>query len=420
MMNPTTATTGPITSPLTQPCNASNIEQTAVAWSDRMFAPFPRLPVEIRHEIWRLALPGPRIVPLLARSTKLCPHIWYRIRSDVPIGTCALGAQSECEGYFDISPSMMSDDEREISNHCKHLGKHLNGRDQYQCFRSHCPPPAILSVCRESFEIASKLYSRHFSIPGSHAQTYFNFAIDTLHIDHNTFLSGHPSEYPFRTSRLLCDEAKLIENLSVGVSLCSPYDRVQKWIIHLLQHLRNLKKLTIVDDDYTSFIQSKNMSDKERNVFDKHVGRYKWSVVSVEAREQQIRLYEGMLTAKQRSADLAFVDVVDIGDALTMLRGNMGKTKYHDHNPIAKTVTITDYSCIESAKHADPRFMYLGEAPFKVPLIEHKVLTTTKMKAELDRAWEEYRNGSNCPCLEGAPHPSSAGAARWREIEAQW
>jgi hypothetical protein len=422
-MNAITPIRGSIPSTSTPPRDTSEIEQITVASSDRTFTPFPRLPKEVRLMIWHFALPGPRIVPLLLRPTKLCPHIWYRIRSDVPIGTCAFGADFPCTGSFDDRPSLLSDDEVKVFDHLQqHFRRFQPGptyHPPYQGFRSHCPQPALLSVCRESFEVASKLYSRHFSNAGSYPETYFNFAIDTVHIDHDSMLLSSPYGHTIRLGLALCGDALLMENLSVHVGLYAFHVGVTKWICTILEYFRNLKKLTIVDDDYTSFVQSKNMSDMERKKFEIHVERYRYAVVSVEAREQQLRLYEGTLTAEQRSADLAFVDVVDIGDALTMLRKNVDETEFHDHSPIAKTVTITDYSQIEEARRDDWKPKSYGIAPFKIPVIEHKVLTTTKMKAELERAWKEYRNSSTCPCREGAPHPSSAGAARWQEIQRQ-
>jgi hypothetical protein len=404
-----------ISSTSSPPRDASDIKQDTIASSDRTFTPFPRLPQEIRLMIWHFALPGPRIVPLLLRPAKICPHIWYRIRSDVPTGTCAFGAKFPCTGFFEKRPRKMKDDKWKLFLHFERF----YGGLPYQGFRSDCPPPALLSVCHESRELASKLYSRHFSTAWACAETYFNLAIDTVHIDHNSVRYFDPR---YRTSILavhLGGDAQLIENLSVHVGLYTAHTGVSSWISDILHHFRNLKKLTIVDDDYTSFVQSKDMSDEERNRFETHVERYKYSVISVEAREQQLRLYEGTLTSKQRSADLAFVDVVDIGDALTMLKKKVDATEFHDHSPIAKTVTITDYSAIEEQSRHDWQAIFSGRAPFKIPVIEHKVLTTTKMKVELERAWKEYRNTSTCPCREPAPQPSSAGAARWLEIDRQ-
>jgi hypothetical protein len=40
---------------------------------DRKFAIFPKLPIEIRFKIWKMALPGPRIVEILLDYTPIGP-----------------------------------------------------------------------------------------------------------------------------------------------------------------------------------------------------------------------------------------------------------------------------------------------------------------------------------------------------------
>lgn len=49
------------------------------------------------------------------------------------------------------------------------------------------PTPAILLACKESYNVASKLYQRTFACRGSIPETYFNFETDTLCLDWYTF-----------------------------------------------------------------------------------------------------------------------------------------------------------------------------------------------------------------------------------------
>jgi len=52
---------------------------------------------------------------------------------------------------------------------------------------SDCPPPEILSVCREAFEVVSKWYQKVFSTLGSVPTTWICFELDTLYLRYNDF-----------------------------------------------------------------------------------------------------------------------------------------------------------------------------------------------------------------------------------------
>jgi hypothetical protein len=49
-------------------------------------------------------------------------------------------------------------------------------------FKSESTIP-LLYVCRESYGVASKLYSPAFGTESARPQTYFNFDLDTLYLD---------------------------------------------------------------------------------------------------------------------------------------------------------------------------------------------------------------------------------------------
>ena len=87
------------------------------------FTKFNDLPKELRLQIWELAIPGPRLVYLSSLST----------------------------------------------------------------FKSHAPVPSLILACKESFEVASRRYSRTASGRCGMRETYFDFERDILFVDLRSF-----------------------------------------------------------------------------------------------------------------------------------------------------------------------------------------------------------------------------------------
>ncbi|KAK0118690.1 hypothetical protein ONS96_011777 [Cadophora gregata f. sp. sojae] len=133
------------------------------------FHRFPELPKELRLQIWGLTLPGPRIVRLT--SAHLKPVYCLRVRSDADINTTA---------FLDILPV----DEKTV----------WYSQELFTGIRSNYPPPDILAVNKESFEVVSSRYERVFGTVYGIPQTWFDFDRDFLYVDWHSDLEFVQSE----------------------------------------------------------------------------------------------------------------------------------------------------------------------------------------------------------------------------------
>lgn len=118
------------------------------------FTLFNELPKELRLLVWKHAVPGPRIIHLQRHILKL--YYTTRIWSDKSI------EDVDCHGcprFFDISAAKsdtedMFDDD--IDDNDFGPNQHARG------FRSDCLAPALLFVCRESYGVAERFYTKVF------------------------------------------------------------------------------------------------------------------------------------------------------------------------------------------------------------------------------------------------------------------
>ena len=177
--------------------------------------------------IWEQTLPGPRIVPIKQFPLKLIGEEWDRYRAhlesleDLPSSSMSLHGEradtqfeSEYKGSFRW-PDVNTDDEGRGSDAGTSSSGEENEYDDnsedengsgtemadYICpmyrerqrlkhygIKSNAPHPTILYVCKESFGVASRYYSKAFSCGGaSIPETWFDYHRDTLFIDHDTF-----------------------------------------------------------------------------------------------------------------------------------------------------------------------------------------------------------------------------------------
>ncbi|KAF4633679.1 hypothetical protein G7Y89_g4421 [Cudoniella acicularis] len=136
------------------------------ASADSTFSRFNDLPLEIRTLIWKAAI-QPRIVHL--ESFFLPIYSCCRVRSDREVDELD---KNGIPTFFDYP------EEYDLT-----LDKKFVEPNQCEGFRTQCPPPSILSVCRESFGIASKFYTRAFGTLGALPPIWFNFESDILYVD---------------------------------------------------------------------------------------------------------------------------------------------------------------------------------------------------------------------------------------------
>jgi hypothetical protein len=171
-----------------------------MAHSERTFALFPILPQEIRLIIWEHALPGPRVVNLRQRKLKKTIGEW-ETETGKPWPPMKEGLEEEDTGEEEDNflvglrdSSRWRGRERFLVSDTVRDPLRANEYDDeaYKAghlvaFVSDCPPPEILSVCREAFEVVSKRYQKVFSTLGSVPTTWICFELDTLYLRYNDF-----------------------------------------------------------------------------------------------------------------------------------------------------------------------------------------------------------------------------------------
>ena len=154
------------------------------------FTCFPRLPAEIRLKIWKNALPGPRIIRMELKH----------------------GVQVPLKEGEKKKPKVT----RFISSRSRPVGLH---------------------VYRESRIEALKEYELAFPTKTSPAQTYINFAIDTLVLD------KIPSYFPHTSMKALMDENTLTSKKKKPVVLHHEFSKLRFLVIEE-QFLWNPRLLT--------------------------------------------------------------------------------------------------------------------------------------------------------------------------------
>jgi hypothetical protein len=154
------------------------------------FTCFSKLPTEIRLKIWKNALPGPRIIRM---------ELKHSVR--VPL--------------------------KEGEKKKPKVTRLISSR----------PRPVGLHVCRESRIEALKEYELAFPTKTSPAQTYINFAVDTLVLDQI------PSYFPRTTMNTLMDESTLNSKRKKPVVLHREFSKLRFLVIEE-QFLWNPRLLT--------------------------------------------------------------------------------------------------------------------------------------------------------------------------------
>jgi len=156
-------------------------------------------------------------------------------------------------------------------------------------FTSPCTPPALLSVCRESYCVATRYYKRSFGTASSFPETWFDFDLDTLYLDMGVFEQGRR----YNPSHLSCD-AWLVKNLAVFsrpflfnrtrswesylAAVISSFPRVKGFVHvarrHGVEDCRDLSFMDPIDIDETVAVYSEPYDPDVDNDCRKHNNRY--------------------------------------------------------------------------------------------------------------------------------------------------
>jgi len=263
------------------------------------FRKFPELPKEIRLMIWEAVLPDGRIVEILQRPLQTTVGKWdwpgapenpstqHRIDYLTEEAPADQGQHSFMNtrierilGYFrqeevDITVpegyhfDLLSNGDFEIENY---LDLPMPG------IMSPCPPPSVLFVCRESYEVASAIYKRSFATHAGFAQTYFAPQRDTLYFKYDMFSYinlrvFHNALGPL-DSITDVDSLKSVESLAFladpGLETMDYHgdgrrDNFTFFVDDVLSIFRNLKDLTVVLGHYDTL--SGDLPDVEPYTF---------------------------------------------------------------------------------------------------------------------------------------------------------
>ena len=240
-----------------------------MAHSERLFTLFPNLPFEIRLVIWKHALPGPRVVNLRQRKIKKTIGEW-ETETGKPWPPTKEGLEDEDadeeDDHFLVDVLDTSDwrmGERYV------VGDTLREANVYDddaykagnlvALFSDCPPPEILSVCREAFEVVSKWYQKVSSTLGSVSTTWICFELDTLYLRYDDFAvyDVYDSIYPLLDE--LIDSGFMLQDMEnlcrvKNLAILKPQDGHRPgWELSITEYLKTigaLETLYLVLKDY--------------------------------------------------------------------------------------------------------------------------------------------------------------------------
>jgi len=228
------------------------------------FHRFSDLPVEVRLDIWELALPGPRIVHLKMKPLKVDPFIRaghvssnWPITPETPLEFSESEIPSKLDNFeaereelkrasvVNMEPNTSTFDEFYIAHPESINLSNLSG------FYSDVPPPTILYVCHEAYEVVSKFYTKAFSAHCALPTTWFDFKRDTLLLapdDDKTFCLNYDPYNNFVEeflARLHKNERLLVENVAVNLKGEQVFRTdTYSWLVWTMIVFRNIKNLT--------------------------------------------------------------------------------------------------------------------------------------------------------------------------------
>jgi hypothetical protein len=200
------------------------------------FILFGKLPKEIRLMIWNEALPGPRIVFLELDFPETQPY-WRRVWSNRAIDETEDIITEEGDDILDEKDIYINELGEEVGFPINHAA----------AFKSKTPAPALLFVCLESFEVASKMYFLAFGSSEGRPEVWFNFEKDILLLDWG-FAAGPGIQYG---PEEFLEELRQIKNLAVVHADSFPenfeFEDHEEWLGAILLSFTGTKRLYIVD-----------------------------------------------------------------------------------------------------------------------------------------------------------------------------
>ncbi|EKD20701.1 hypothetical protein MBM_01383 [Drepanopeziza brunnea f. sp. 'multigermtubi' MB_m1] len=155
----------------------------------KRFTSFPKLPLELRLLIWEAALPGPRMVTIKQRPIM---KTFLDYEEETGRKWPGLSKSDIFDEDDEIEETQFEEDQAFREAIC--IARGASDLDQKVFWETHmvgidsnCPPPDITFVCRESYGVVTRRYSKTFAYPGSVAGTYFDTESDILYLRPSSF-----------------------------------------------------------------------------------------------------------------------------------------------------------------------------------------------------------------------------------------
>jgi hypothetical protein len=137
--------------------------------------------------IWEAALPGPRVVNVFQRPLKKTIGEWEDETGlrwpQIPLDDKGENEEDPFGATFERATAQITI----RSEMLQALGLYLYDHDGYReghlvGMTTKCPPPQIMSVCTESYRVATGQYTQAFNTLESTSRIWFNFSRDTLYL----------------------------------------------------------------------------------------------------------------------------------------------------------------------------------------------------------------------------------------------
>ena len=146
----------------------------------------------------------------------------------------------------------------------------LDGPETLWGFRTKCPAPVLLFVCRESYEVAAKVYTRCFPSLGAFPTILFNYQLDTLYANIDSFSEriGMPDGATMIESGLeyfTPEELAKIENLCVYLeNIGSAEDNYNRWLALVLGSFGGVKNFCAITKHSTHSVWERDLTESEK------------------------------------------------------------------------------------------------------------------------------------------------------------
>lgn len=299
--------------------------------------------------IWQLALPGPRIVNIRERRLKMTAEAYQERNSqiDARLMEFAIDAESSDE-----------DEEVKILEETLPIPQFLKSSDIPLGITSGSLTPALLLVCKESYDFASKFYKVALSTFVSEPCIYFDFDRDTAYLRYN-FVA---IEQPLRIWKLVRHISYMFDS----------------------GDLTKVKNVAVPVTDKTLFAEDRDpeFDDEEWDMHDiiaaclivfPHIETF---AVIVE-HDADLR----------DDSDLAFVDAIDIYGTIAGYKTFVGQYSYsRKPDPAVLRCSYMTISIAE-LEEAVSVWAETGFLALNIPEIVYKVAVPRKIADEL-KEWE--------------------------------